>query len=113
MKKQVFAVLLASVAASSVMLVHCNNGTCDYVSKCINDPKPTQDDITTCNNKKNDDKCGGLFNDYLACIQSNQTCTSTGVTDNNITNGLCGDPYGKWEDCYYGLNGSGYDAGDQ
>jgi len=111
MKKVACAVLLAVGASSTALLFGCNNGSCDYVSKCPNDPAVTQDDITGCNNKMNDPKCGGLYNDYLSCYQSNQTCTSSGVTDQTITNGTCGDPYAKWETCYYGVDGSAYNDG--
>jgi len=107
MKNKVFAVLLATVATSSLLLVNCNNPSCDYVSKCPNDQPLTQDQITTCNNEKDDKCCGGLYNDYLACMQDHQTCTSSGVTDTTVTNGTCGDPYAKWQDCYYGTDTNG------
>ncbi|HEY1956927.1 MAG TPA: hypothetical protein VGH28_15005 [Polyangiaceae bacterium] len=113
MKKVVFAVLFAVSSVSSVLVVGCNNGSCDYVSKCPNDPAATANDTTLCQNRKDESKCGGLYNDYLACYQSNQTCTSSGVTDLTITNGTCGDQFAKWQDCYFGVGGPGADAGDQ
>ena len=110
MKKVVFAVLFAVSAASGALAVGCNNGSCDYVSKCPNDPPVTANDTTLCTNRKDDSRCGGLYNDYLACYQSNQTCTETGVTDLTITNGTCGAQFAKWESCYYQVDGG---AGDQ
>lgn len=100
----VFAVIVLSAATG------CDTGSCTYVSKCPNDPTPTNDQTTLCTNRQNDSKCGGEFGSYLACIQAHQTCTETGITDETITNGLCGDPYAKWQDCYFGINGSAYDA---
>jgi hypothetical protein len=108
MKKQVWAVLLG-LGASSLTMLGCNNGSCDYVSKCPNDPASTPDDVTLCNNKMADPKCGGLYSDYLACFQSNQTCTTSGITDLTVTNGTCGDPYAKWVNCYYGVDGGATD----
>jgi hypothetical protein len=110
MKKVVWAVLLGIGASSSALFIGCNNGSCDYVSKCAADPTPSENDITLCNNKKDDPKCGGLYNDYLACFQSNQVCTTSGVTDMTITDGTCGDQYNKWVTCYYGVDGSAYDG---
>lgn len=111
MNKVACAVLLATVGSGVSLLLGCNNGSCDYVSKCPNDPAVTNDDRTGCDNKKNDAKCGGLYNDYLSCFQSNQACTTTGVTDLTVTNGTCGDQYAKWQDCYYGVDGSAYTDG--
>ena len=113
MKKVVWAVLLGVGAASATVLAGCNNGSCDYVSKCQNDPATTANDTTLCTNRKDDSKCGGLYNDYLACFQAHQTCTEQGTTDFTITNGTCGDEFGKWQTCYFGVGGSAYDAGDQ
>ncbi len=111
--KSVWAVLGLACAAG-LLSVGCNNGTCTFVSKCGADPAPTANDTTLCDNRKNDSQCGGHFNDYLACYQSNQVCTSTGTTDQTITNGLCGDSFAKWEDCYYGIDGSAYiDGGSE
>lgn len=105
MKKVVWAFLLAG-AAPCALLFGCNNGSCTAPSKCQND---TPMDQTSCQNKMNDSKCGGLYNDYLACFQSNQVCTEQGTTDPTITNGTCGDQYGKWVSCYYGADGGATD----
>jgi hypothetical protein len=97
-----------SAIVLSVPLTGCNGGSCSYVSKCPNDPAPTADDTTLCTNRENDSNCGGAYSDYLGCIQQQQTCTETGVTDETITNGLCGDKYAKWQDCYFGIDGGAY-----
>ena len=57
---------------------------------------------------RTDPNCGGFYNDYIACFQSNQTCTSTGVTDYTITDGICGAQYATWVNCYYGTDGGGF-----
>jgi hypothetical protein len=102
--------LLVVVAAAAVSIAEagCNNGSCTYVSKCANDgpvdPARRINDGTTCDNRKNDPVCGGYYNDYIACFQSNQACTSTGVTDYTITDGICGDTFAKWTNCYNGTD---------
>ena len=117
--KTVVVGFLAGAAVSLVTILSgCNNGACNYVSKCPNDgpidPVAEQNNNTLCNNRKNDATCGGYYNDYIACFQSNQTCTSTGVTDYTITDGICGAQYAKWQDCYYGTDGGGFaDASGQ
>ena len=111
--KTVFWAVLLGIGASSVLVVGCNNGSCDYVSKCPNDPAVTPDEKTLCDNRKNDSQCGGEYNDYLSCFQSNQTCAENGTTDFTITNGTCGDQYAKWVNCYFGVNGPASDAGGQ
>jgi hypothetical protein len=112
MKTVVVGFFVGALVASTALLSGCNNGTCTYVSKCVNDgptsPVQEQDNTTLCNNRKSDSLCGGYYNDYIACFQSNQTCTSTGVTDYTITDGLCGAQYAKWQDCYYGTDGGGF-----
>jgi len=94
--------------ALSVPLTGCDTGSCNYTSKCTNDPAPTPDDITLCQNRQNDPNCGGKYGDYLACIQAHQTCTETGITDQTITNGTCGEQFAAWQDCYYGIDGGAY-----
>ena len=44
--KTVFWAVLLGIGASSVLVVGCNNGSCDYVSKCPNDPAVTPDEKT-------------------------------------------------------------------
>jgi hypothetical protein len=112
MKKVGLAILVGAMVATGAIVVGCNNGSCSFASKCPNDgpndPVQEQNNSTLCNNRKNDPNCGGFYNDYIACFQSNQTCTSTGVTDYTITDGICGAQYATWVNCYYGTDGGGF-----
>jgi hypothetical protein len=105
------AVASVGVIALSVSTTACNGGSCDFVSKCSADPVQNQDQITACNNRLNNSACGGKYSDYLGCFQSHQACTSSGITDENITNGTCGVQYQAWISCCFGTEGGVADGG--
>ena len=66
---------------------------------------------TACNNRKNDSACGSEYSDYLGCFQDKQACTSSGTTDETITNGTCGVQYQAWIHCCTGIEGGVADGG--
>jgi len=111
-KPTIVTAVVGVLAGATLFLSGCQNGSCDYVSKCPNDgptsPVAEQNNNTLCNNRKDDPTCGGYYNSYLACFQSNQTCTPSGVTDYTVTDGICGAQYAQWQDCYYGIDGGAY-----
>jgi hypothetical protein len=101
--------------ASVALLPGCNNASCTFTSKCQNDgpsdPVQQFNNSTLCNNRKNDPVCGGAYSDYVACFEANQTCTSSGVTDYTITDGMCGVQYANYTNCANGTDGGhGTDA---
>lgn len=112
MKKAVLSLALASGLALLVPTTACNSGgDCNFVSKCGNDAPMNQDQITACNNRKNDSACGSQYGDYLGCFQDHQACTSSGTTDETITNGTCGVQYQAWIHCCTGIEGGVADGG--
>jgi hypothetical protein len=91
------------VVVVSLSAVGCNSGgSCTYKTLCGADVPPTADETTLCDNKLNDPCCGGLYSDYLGCMQSHQSCTSSGLTDDNASNAACNDKLAKYENCYFG-----------
>ena len=111
MKKAVLSLALASGLALLVPTTACNNGgDCEFKSKCGNDAPMTPDQITACNNRKSS-ACGDKYSDYLGCFQDHQTCTTSGITDETITNGTCGVQYQAWIHCCTGIEGGVADGG--
>jgi hypothetical protein len=108
MRIVVVAVVVCVSIGLGALLYGCNNASCPFVSKCPNDPTGTPNDLTQCQNLQNDPQCSGPYNDYLACFESNQACTSSGVTDFTVTDGICGAQYAKFTSCRYGGDGSVY-----
>jgi hypothetical protein len=117
MKTALLGVLAMAGVASVAVLTGCDTASCSYASKCPNDgvKDPVRDfnNQLLCNNRMSDSKCGGAYGDYVACFEAHQTCTSNGTTDYTITNNTCGDQYAKWTNCYYGIDGSAYDAASE
>jgi hypothetical protein len=112
MKKVVLSLAAVAVIALLVPTTACSDGgSCEHVSKCSNDAPQTEADITACNNRKANSACGGKYSDYLGCFQSHQACTSSGTTDETITNGTCGVQYQEWISCCYGTDGGVADGG--
>jgi hypothetical protein len=112
MKKALLSLSAVVVIALLVPTTACSDGgDCNFVSKCSADAPKTQDQITACNNRKSNSACGGKYSDYLGCFQSRQTCASSGVTDETITNGLCGVQYDAWIKCCTGIEGGVADGG--
>ena len=112
MKKALLSLLAASGLALLVPTTACNSGgDCNFTSKCPNDAPKSQDQITACNNRKNNSACGDKYGDYLGCFQDHQACASSGITDENITNGLCGVQYDAWIKCCTGIEGGVADGG--
>jgi hypothetical protein len=112
MKKALLSLALVSGLALLVPTTACNDsGDCNFTSKCSNDAPMNQDQITSCNNRKNDPNCGGKYSDYLGCFQDKQACTASNTTDENITNGTCGVQYQAWISCCTGIEGGVADGG--
>ena len=116
MIKACLGILAASIAACA-LLSGCNTASCSYKSKCPNDGPTSQvqelDNNTLCNNRMSDSACGGYYSDYVACFEANQACTSSGVTDYTVTDGICGTSYAKWTNCVYGGDGGAPDAASE
>ena len=97
--------VMVGALAFAVVAAGCSNGgSCTAKSKCGNDPQPTEDEITLCNNKLNDQTCGSLYSDYLGCVDSNRVCTESATTD--LTATPCNDKYEKYQNCYFKLDAS-------
>jgi hypothetical protein len=111
MKAAVVSLVVASGLALAVPTTGCNGGDCNFTSRCANDAPVTQDEMTACNNRRNNPACGGDYGSYLGCFQSHQTCTTAGVTDQNVTNDICKAQYQTWIQCCTGIEGGVADGG--
>ena len=112
MKKLVVsAVALSGVAiiAMATQTAACGGGSCAYQSICGGDPTPTADQVTLCNNRLADPRCGGYYSDMIGCEQANQVCKSDGTTAFDLTDAPCNDRIARWTNCYFG--GSPGDGG--
>jgi hypothetical protein len=112
MKKLVVSVVALSgvgIIAMASQTVACGGGSCAYQSICGADPTPTADQVTLCENRLSDPKCGGYYSDMIGCTQSNQVCKADGTTNFDLTNAPCNDRIARWTNCYFG--GTAGDAG--
>jgi hypothetical protein len=114
MKKLVVSALALAtlgVMAAATQTVACGGGSCEYKSICGADPTPTPEQVTLCENRTADSKCGGYYSDMTGCMQSHQVCLENGTTDLLQTNGPCYDRIARWENCYFGGTAGSPDGG--
>lgn len=67
---------------------HTNSGphaSCTSNGSCPNRAPPTQSEITQCQARVGDAKCGAAFQTYFDCAARVEVCTDAGVTDDAAT----------------------------
>lgn len=88
-------VLLGTAAA--LLLAGCGGGfSCDDKGSCPNDTQTLGSAINNCQALR-DGSCGSEFDDYVGCLESNETCGASG--DGVIDSSKCNTEQALWVDC--------------
>jgi len=74
---------------------------CELSSTCPNDVPADETARASCRAGISG-PCGDLYGAYVACVEEKRVCTSSGTTDETLTEGNCPVHYAQWLSC---LNG--------
>jgi hypothetical protein len=95
------ALLVLACSANPSAPAAADDGACTAAPPCPNDPKPSSDQIDTCE-KALASRCGPAYRAYLDCAAKNVTCDVSGHTDPASVDNACADVETAYAGCVAG-----------